>query len=62
MPGLDVNILNTNPSGSITRGCEEWVQCLAEEALEDSPEEAEDRSVSFIFFFWGGGGIRSHVW
>ena len=49
MPGLDVSILNTNPSGSITRGCEEWVQCLAEEAPEDSPEEAEDILVSFIF-------------
>ena len=59
MPGLDVNILNTNPSGSTTRGCEEWVQCLAEEAPEDSPEEGEGLLVSFIF---RGGGIRYHVW
>ena len=56
MPGLDVSTLNTNPSGSITRGCEEWVQCLAEEAPEDSPEEAEDILVSFIFIKGGEGG------
>ena len=56
MPGLDVSTLNTNPSGSITRGCEEWVRCLAEEAPEDSLEEAEDILVSFIFKRgWGGG-------